>query len=156
MAILRSMTDQDYGEFYFQSIIDYAEDKVTAGTWVPSEAQKLSSQEFERFLPEGLNTPNAYLYAVIDPLLEVKVGHLWIHISDGPLGRSAFIYDIVIYETYQGKGYGTQTMTALEEEAKRLQINKISLHVFGHNKTAFGLYQKMGYEITDISMSKKI
>lgn len=28
MAILRSMTDQEYGEFYSQSIIGYAEDMV--------------------------------------------------------------------------------------------------------------------------------
>lgn len=156
MVILNSMTEQDYESFLSQSIIDYAEDKVKAGTWAPEEAQELSSKEFERSLPAGLNTPNSYLYAVVDPALDVKVGYLWIHLSDGPLGRSAFIYDIAIYEEYQGKGYGTQTMSALDVEARRLQVDKISLHVFGHNKIAFGLYQKMGYEITDISMSKKL
>ena len=156
MVILNSMTQQDYEEFLSQSIIDYAEDKVKAGAWVPSEALELSRATFERSLSEGLNTPNSYLYAVVDSVLDIKVGCLWIHISDSPLGRSAFIYDIAIDEDYQGKGYGTQTMAALEEEAKRLQVDKISLHVFGHNKIAFGLYQKMGYEITDISMSKNL
>ncbi len=156
MVILNSMTEQDYEGFLSQSIIDYAEDKVKAGTWAPSEAQELSRKSFEQLLPEGLNTPNSYLYAVVDPAVDVKVGYLWIHISDEPLGRSAFIYDIMIYENFQGKGYGTQTMSALEEEAKRLQVDKILLHVFGHNKIALGLYQKMGYEVTDISMSKRL
>jgi len=156
MVTLNSMTQQDYEKFLSHSIIDYAEDKVKAGTWAPSEAQELSRATFERSLPEGLNTLNSHLYTVVDSALDIKVGCLWIHISDSPLGRSAFIYDIAIYEDYQGKGYGTQTMSALEVEAKRLQVDKISLHVFGHNKVAFGLYQKMGYEITDISMSKSL
>ena len=156
IVTLIGMTEQNYQKFLSQSIIDYADDKVKAGTWAPSEAQELSSKEFERILPEGLNTSNSYLYSVVDPALDLKVGYLWIHLSDGPLGRSAFIYDIAIYKDVQGKGYGTQTMLALEEEAKRLQVDRISLHVFGHNKIAFGLYQKMGYQITDISMSKKL
>lgn len=156
MVTLRGMNEQEYEVFVHQSATDYAEDKVKAGTWAAEEALQLSVKEMQRFLPQGLNTPNTYLYAVVDPVLDIKVGYLWINITDGPLGRSAFIYDIVIYKDYQGKGYGTSTMSALEEEARRLRVDKISLHVFGHNKIAFGLYQKMGYQVTDISMSKQL
>lgn len=30
----------------------------------------------------------------------------------------------------------------------------MGLHVFGHNATAFELYKKMGFEITNINMRK--
>jgi ribosomal protein S18 acetylase RimI-like enzyme len=37
-----------------------------------------------------------------------------------------------------------------------MAISKISLHVFGHNKIAISLYQKTGYEITNVLMSKTL
>lgn len=154
MVTLVPMNEQEYEIFVARSITDYADDKVKAGTWAPDEAQQLSAESFERLLPDGLNTPTEHLYSVLDTSRNAKVGDLWIHISEGPLGRSAFIYDILIYESFQGQGYGTQTMTALEEEARRQKVDRISLHVFGHNKIALSLYQKMGFETTDINMTK--
>lgn len=69
--------------------------------------------------------------------------------------RFAFIMDILIFEKYQGRGYGKETMAALDDEVRKLGLKQISLHVFGHNERAFRLYQKMGYEVTDIQMTKK-
>lgn len=67
-----------------------------------------------------------------------------------------FIYDFIIYKPYQGQGYGKQAMKETEIIAKELGMNKIGLHVFGHNKVARGLYEKLGYEITNIKMVKSI
>ncbi|HEY2494623.1 MAG TPA: GNAT family N-acetyltransferase [Paenibacillus sp.] len=156
MVTLIPMNEQEYEIFVARSIVDYADDKVKAGTWASDEAQQLSVDSFKRLLPEGRNTPTEYLYSVVDTSKNTNVGALWIHISEGPLGRSAFIYDILVYESFQGQGYGTLTMSVLDEEARKLQVDRISLHVFGHNKIAFALYQKMGYEITDISMTKML
>ena len=69
---------------------------------------------------------------------------------------TAFICDFQIDEEFRKKGYGKQTMVALEEKVKELGIETISLHVFGHNKTAINLYQAIGYQITDMSMIKRI
>ena len=44
------------------SIKDFAEEKVEAGTWAEEEAQQLAEESYERYLPEGLDTPGAYLY----------------------------------------------------------------------------------------------
>ena len=52
--------------------------------------------------------------------------------------------------------FGIQTMKKLEEKAKELKCNKISLHVFAHNNLAISLYKKMGYKITNLMMSKEI
>nr|WP_244923495.1 GNAT family N-acetyltransferase [Peribacillus butanolivorans] len=43
-------------------------------------------------------------------------------------------------------------MKEIEIIAKELGMKKISLHVFGHNKFARGLYEKSGYEITNITI----
>jgi ribosomal protein S18 acetylase RimI-like enzyme len=69
---------------------------------------------------------------------------------------SAVIYDFVVYEEFRRRGYGRQTLTALEEKAKELGLDTISLHVFGHNQSAIALYQQAGYETTSLYMAKKL
>ena len=66
------------------------------------------------------------------------------------------IYDFLIYEEHRRKGYGKQTLVALEEKVKELGIETIALHVFGHNQAAIDLYQKTGYKMTNIQMQKKL
>jgi ribosomal protein S18 acetylase RimI-like enzyme len=47
-------------------------------------------------------------------------------------------------------------MRAAEDEARRLGVDTIRLHVFGHNTRARPLYDKLGYEPTNIMMSKTL
>jgi ribosomal protein S18 acetylase RimI-like enzyme len=70
--------------------------------------------------------------------------------------REAFIYDFYIFEPFQSKGYGKQSLVALDEEARKMNVTKIGLHVFGQNDRAFELYKKMGFLVTDITMSKTL
>ncbi|CAG0990353.1 partial diamine N-acetyltransferase, partial [Anaerolineae bacterium] len=69
---------------------------------------------------------------------------------------TAFIYDFIIDEPHRGQGYGRQALAALDQQAVALGVETISLHAFAHNQTAIALYQKLGYAITDVHMSKKI
>jgi len=59
----------------------------------------------------------------------------------------AFICDFLIFENYRKKGYGKQTLLLLDNEAKEKGFNKILLHVFRFNKTAFSLYDSIGYKV---------
>ena len=47
-------------------------------------------------------------------------------------------------------------MRLLEKEALGLGVSGLSLHVFGYNLAARALYQKLGFEITNINMSKAL
>lgn len=85
-----------------------------------------------------------------------KVGYLWFKENKNLEGKEAFIYDFLIFESYQGQGYGRQSLEELDKVAKEIGINKISLHVFAHNERALKLYEKMGFFATDINMSKII
>ncbi len=67
-----------------------------------------------------------------------------------------FIYDFVIDEAHRRKGYGEQAKLAAEVQARALGYDTIALHVFGHNHAARALYEKLGYEITNINMAKKL
>jgi len=68
----------------------------------------------------------------------------------------AFIFDFVINEQYRGKGFGKKTLLALDEKLEKMGATSIALHVFGYNTTAFELYKKMGYKVTNINMRKKL
>jgi ribosomal protein S18 acetylase RimI-like enzyme len=47
-------------------------------------------------------------------------------------------------------------MLALEARVISMGLDVISLHVFGHNRAARSLYEKLGYETTNVYMSKKL
>jgi ribosomal protein S18 acetylase RimI-like enzyme len=106
---------------------------------------------------EGINTKTHHLYSIYDKESNKKIGIIWFKINENSSSnQQMFLYDILINEKYRGKGFGTQTMKKLEEKAKELKCNKISLHVFAHNNPAISLYKKMGYKITNLMMSKEI
>lgn len=154
MVKLNRMSKDEFDRFVSRSVMDYAADKVMIGAWREEEATRLAEESFQRLLPDGLETKGAYLYSICD--LEQSIGYVWIQISEHPAGKSAFLYDILIYESFQSQGYGKQTMAALDEVAKGLGADKISLHVFGNNQRALKLYEKSGYIITDYNMSKSL
>jgi len=54
-----------------------------------------------------------------------------------------------------GNWQASEAMRALEGKVKELGLNKISLHVFAHNSAAIRLYEKVGYEVTNLFMAKE-
>ncbi|MBC1543137.1 GNAT family N-acetyltransferase [Listeria cossartiae] len=145
------MTTTDLEDFLSTAITDYAKEKVEAGTWAEEESLAKSQDSFNKLLYDGITTPNEYLYKIVD---EEKIGYLWFHVDETLSGKTAFIYDFVIFEAFRCKGFGTKTLAALDTLAKEMGIMKIELHVFAHNQTAIGLYNKVGFQNTDITMAK--
>lgn len=154
MIQLQKMTEPDFTDYLSRAVVDYAAEKITAGTWAKEEAQKLAEESFANLLPNGVKTENQNLFSIVESKSSQKVGYLWFQTSKDLNGKVAFIFDFIVFEEFRSLGYGTQTMLALEETAKKMEIGKIMLHVFAHNTTAFSLYEKMGFKTTDISMSK--
>ena len=100
-------------------------------------------------MPKGQNTKNHYLFTIRDGSKEV--GMIWLAKRTDEKG---FIYDINIWEGNQSKGYGKQAMQEMEILAKKIGLKSIGLHVFGHNKIARSLYEKLGYKESNIKMEK--
>ena len=153
-VLLIPITEDEYQTWLAQSVKDYAQDKIDAGTWQPEEALSRSENDFTSLLSQGRTTPDNHIYSIQDATLGTHVGVLWIAVTSRGLHRSAFIYDIVIYEAYRRHGYGEGTMLALEDKVRDFGLDTVGLHVFGHNKAAQALYEKVGYIVTDLNMSK--
>jgi len=62
---------------------------------------------------------------------------------------------INIDENYWGKGYGKQVLIILENKARKLNYQKLSLWVFKDNLRAVNLYWNAGYTVTKQKIFKK-
>jgi ribosomal protein S18 acetylase RimI-like enzyme len=156
MVRLIPMNEAECQAYLDLAIREYAEDKVQAGNWQPAEALERSAKEFQQLLPEGVATKDNYLYDIEDDALGAKVGIIWLARIMQGTKPIMFIYDFRIDEAHRRKGYGEQAMRAAEVRAKAFGYDTIALHVFGHNHAARALYEKRGYEITNLNMAKKL
>src|SRR5579859_2439169 len=116
MFTLKPIGEATFHTWREQAVRDYAKDKIDAGAWAAESALELSDQEFTKLLPEGPATPNHRLWAMHDDALGKDVGVLWIAILDQGGIRMAFVYDIIVFEDFRRRGYGTQALKALEGE----------------------------------------
>lgn len=153
MIILNAMSQKDYDTYLSTAVTDYAGEKIKAGTWTEQLAFQRASEEYQRLLPNGIETPDNYFYRIDHN--ETKVGVIWIAKStDNP--ETAFIYDLQILKQYQDQGFGKQALKLAGNEALKIGFKNMALHVFGSNKRAIHVYRESGFEVTDINMEKKL
>lgn len=152
MIKLRPMTDEEYLEWLPRSTESFAEAKVKSGNWASSNAMELARQQTAEILPLGLKTPHHEILVV--EAKGKRVGVIWFQVKESPRGPYAYLYDIEMDETQRGKGYGSEALRALEEKLKKRGIKSLLLHVFGYNQDALRLYQRLGFEITNVNMAK--
>lgn len=152
---LVSMSQTDYDVWYPRCRKQYILDKMRANGLTEKEAEDTADKDFERLIPEGLATKDNYFFSMkMDD--GTVVGYAWFIVQGSSANRKAFICDIVVEEEFRGKGFGRKAMTDLETEAKKLGLVEMGLHVFAFNHTAIGLYRSLGYQATDLVMSKRI
>lgn len=155
-VILERMTPAEFEAYLPPAIAEYAADRIAAGNWAEAEALSRAQREFADLLPQGIATPNQHLFTIRDAARAQAVGVIWLAAMSHFGQPSAFIYDLRIFDAFQRRGYGMQAMLAVEREAQALGMDRIGLHVFGHNSAAQALYLKLGYAITNINMTKRL
>lgn len=154
--ILRPMTVAEFDQYKQVSIPEYATEKVKSGDWSEAESLDISSHEFNRELPEGLNTSDHFLCTLVTESNQLNVGILWYAIEQRADHKVAFIYDISIHPQHRRQGHATRALTALEAKTKAAGIKSIGLNVFGFNAQAYDLYKKFGFKPASIRMYKTI
>ncbi len=153
---LEPLDQQEYDSWLARTVGEYAEEKVQAGNYDAGEALERAEQEFSELLPEGPVTPGQYMFSIVDASAGERVGVVWFaEIQRGPR-REAFVYDLIVHEPFRRRGFARAAMLALEDEVRGLGIERIGLHVFGHNRAAWALYDQLGYEVTNVNMGKTI
>ena len=154
MVRLVPMTESEFKTYLKSAIAEYAADKAGAGDWSEDEALERSQKSYLELLPQGVKTENNYLFRIQLEESGEKIGMVWMeHELPRPHG---FIFDIVLDEDQRGKGYGKQTMLALEKFAREMGLKTLALHVFAYNTAAMRLYKGLGYELTSQNMTKKL
>ncbi|GEP24562.1 GNAT family N-acetyltransferase [Lentilactobacillus diolivorans] len=153
MLKLVKMTAEMFKKYQATAVKAYAAEKVKAGTWQKDEALQRSQLAFQSLLPDGFSSKNNYFYMIQNNTQ--PVGMVWLA-QYHENSDKAFIYDIQIYPDFQNQGFGTQALKLIATQAKALGFKSMGLHVFGHNKRAIHVYEKSGFQPTDISMEKDL
>jgi ribosomal protein S18 acetylase RimI-like enzyme len=154
MTYLSPMTEAEFSAYLEAAIPAFARDKVASGQWAEASAIELSRQGYAELLPQGLSTPDNHLYTIRDD--GAGVGMVWFAAQERAAQRIAYVYDVLIDARHQRQGHATRAFAALEDEATRLGLSGIALHVFAHNAGALALYQRLGFQATNINMFKRI
>ncbi len=157
MAVgLRPMTVDEFALYEAADIPRYAEEMVKAGYWSPDTALERSKETHARLLPDGVKTKDRLFFVISTPEAPSPVGAIWLSIDRQKTPPSGFIYDLLIHEPFRGRGFGRQAMLALEDQARRLGLGSLDLHVFEDNAPAKSLYTSLGYVIRSVNMTKAL
>jgi ribosomal protein S18 acetylase RimI-like enzyme len=158
MVHLEPMSETQFQSYLDTAVQEYAQAHLKAGDCGPEDALMLAHKDYQELLPNGLQSKNQFLFSIHDDALDKNeiIGMIWFGVKEGHAVRSAFIYDVAIREDLRGKGYGRKVMERVEELVQEMGIGKVSLNVFGYNHAARALYEKMGYQITGIGMTKTL
>ena len=74
-----------------------------------------------------------------------QVGALWLDLD----GEETFVLDIKVGPAHRGRGHGRALMVATEDFARSHGCTAVALSVFGNNPLARGLYDSLGYQVTE-------
>jgi ribosomal protein S18 acetylase RimI-like enzyme len=156
MIVLAPMNAEEFVTYLERAIPEFAQDKVVSGQWSMATSLELSRQGYKELLPQGLATPENFLFTLREAAERASVGALWYAVQERAGQSIAYVFDVLVEPKHRRKGYATQALQALEVEARSCGLSGVALHVFGHNEAAQALYAKLGYQPTNINMFKKV
>lgn len=148
------MDQQEYDDWRPGAVASYANEHVRAGSMPADQAQEMAEKQFTDLLPNGVSTSEHHL--LVPQNDQSTVGFLWLHIPQDVRRPTAFIYDIEVEQELRGQGIGRAIMLAGENYAQGHGAVGLRLHVFGDNTAARNLYDSLGYQITNLMMSKSL
>lgn len=156
MTLLAPLTRSEFAGYQATSIPMYAHEKIRSGEWAEGDALRLAREAFDLLLPNGLDTPDNYLFGLREAADGPVLGVLWFAIRQRAGDRIAYVYEIVIHPQFQRKGHASASFRALEDKVRELGLSGIALHVFGHNTGARALYESLGYQTSNITLFKPV
>lgn len=156
MTILLPMRPGSYAAYVEASIAAYADDNVKAGRWAESGAAERSRADFASLLPQGLATPDNFLFEILERQAGTVVGFAWLALERKHAPVTAYVYNIEIEAAHRRRGHAFRALRALEAMAVAAGATSIGLNVFAFNAGAQALYRKLGYATTNFNMRKRL
>ncbi|MGZ3687249.1 MAG: GNAT family N-acetyltransferase [Bdellovibrionota bacterium] len=155
MIRLEPMTEPEY-----QKYVDHSCRTFAIGSprfrGVPLEVALVNVREefLTKIMPQGFQTPGHLLWNIWSE--ETRVGYLHLGEPSKPVAKELFAWDLEIFEPFRRRGLARQTMIEAGKKLKELGYTRVGLNVFGDNKAAIALYESMGFQVTQVQMSKEI
>ena len=156
MTVLVTMSTETFALYQKVAVAAYAKDNVDSGRWPEEGAVERSQADFVDSLPQGLATPDNYLFEIKAGDDGRRVGYIWFAVVAKNGLRSAFVYDVEVKPEFRRQGHAEAAFEALEPLVQKLGLSSIGLHVFSHNAGAQALYRKLGYGVTSLNMRKHL
>ncbi len=153
---LRKMTQAEY-----QAATEFRESESVRvlSKLIPEElARERVRRGTAKFLPDGLDTAGHHLLAAENETGEV-VGNAWVGPDPNQVSgsaTSAWLYDINVFEPFRRRGYGSGILAAAEQLIAAEGKTALALNVVGDNHAAIELYRQNGYDVSSMSMRKRL
>lgn len=136
------MAASTYDAYLAQGVREYAQAREKAGE-TRERAQEAAQEQMAALLPEGLATADHHFFVgMVDG---ERVGTLWLG-TERPM---AFVYDVVVDEDQRRRGYGAGLMRAGAVWSRARGAHALGLNVFGYNRGAKTLYDRLGYHVVE-------
>ena len=141
------MNAEEYQAFYQHSIEDYANDLMKSQDNTMEQAVKQAQQEFADMLPKGRITENNMLMMVEETDSSRTVGYIWYLYEVCEGAKQVFLNDFLIYEEQRRKGYATDALAGMLQNAREDGCMESITYVWKHNFPGIRLYTKCGYVV---------
>ncbi len=149
MITLRKMDEEEFCAFRETSISDYAEDLLSGQDMDREQALSAAENEFDGTLPDGLGTEHSFIMNVEDARGN-RVGWIFFKYYVGEDDEFfVFLEDLLIFEGERRKGYASEAIREMNEQARRDGCSSSLLFVWDHNPAGMRLYEKCGYTPDD-------
>ena len=147
------MTPEAYEHFTTLSKKDFAAAKARGERLSLAEGERIAEEAWKN-LPSGQQTPGHHFFTAWNN--NQDIGMVWFKEERNWETPYAFLYQIWIWDEFQGQGLGKELMGLFEAEVQKLGLKRIRLHVFAYNRRAHEMYLKLGFEETNVVMVKEI
>lgn len=119
------------------------------------QAHSAAERSLKALFPEDRpDAKDQFIFELISG--ENIVGILHFGIKRDAMEPYIYLWDILIHDSFRGRGYGREAMKILETKSNELGFKRIMFHVFGDNHVARKLYESLGYTISSVWMEKKL
>jgi ribosomal protein S18 acetylase RimI-like enzyme len=156
MTILTPMRPENFLSFAETANTGYAQENVAVGRWTSDEAPARAQAEFLQLLPQGLATPEHYIYEIQEESTGEMAGFLWFAVVGKGDASFAYVYNICVAQPFRRRGHARAAFLWLEQFARAQGIAGVRLNVFAHNSVAQVLYHSLGFKSMSVMMHKAL
>ena len=140
--LLRPLCEVDLNDRYLSWLND---GEVTR--FMETGTFPVTARELQEFYENTAKSKTDVLFAIVDKETDLHIGNIklgginWVH-------RFADLGIMIGDKPYWGKGYGREACSLLLKYAfETLNLNKVTLGVYGNHAAAIKAYEKVGFQI---------